>query len=255
MTRLFRKCLPTTARHKRACIGFKWFSGQGGARAAPDYDQPLKGKHSQKGRENEAKRKQTTRLFVDWIRTHRVKLLLLERQGLSKLVSHAIKHIGSKANATAPSSKVRTHCFSAQCTNQVSGLRLRLYDFIEYKESASVAAYMDAQMEKWSETMAWVRKVAPFQNIMYLRYRDLSADPQCEMNKVKLKNLLPRQLALEQTCCWQVFRWLGVAPHSASTPMVKSVRKPLGEMLVDYERVRGELLQTQYAEEVLAGTA
>lgn len=81
---------------------------------------------------------------------------------------------------------------------------------------------MDRSVESWSKTIAWAREVVGVDRVHLLQYRELVADRELEMRAV--------------------FRFLGVAPHVAATSMLKSMRAPLSEVLLDYARVRDELL-------------
>jgi hypothetical protein len=132
LPRMHQKCFDTRrawaskrrgGRSTTSAVGFKFFSGQCGVQTT---EWPIK----KETLSNE------TALFRSWLRAGRVKLLLLEREGLDALVSNAIKHIGHKDSPDEKSTKVATHCFDAACVSQVSELRIRLYDFLEFKVAA-----------------------------------------------------------------------------------------------------------------------
>ena len=181
--------------------GFKWFDGQGGARVdAPDA---------------------LLATLTRWVRTHRVKFIVLERQGLAKHVSDKLKHRSSQLGTRA----VPTHCRDAACSSRVNAQRIAL--------RGDVAGELDAAVASFGAYLAWARATVPFDDLLYVRYRDLAADPDREMRRV--------------------YDFLKVDRSHATNAslLVKSVTTPLADMIENWGEVKAQLEAGGWADEVM----
>ena len=132
--------------------GFKWFDGQGGASVAS---------------ENAALGNLSA-----WRAAHAAKLIVLERQGLAKLVSDRLKHLSSQRGVDA----VPTHCRDASCAARVSAQRVTL-------DAGALETQLDAGVRRFSALLNWARAAAAFDDILYIAYGDLVADPERELRR------------------------------------------------------------------------
>ena len=126
-TQVLRPCRKPGA-HAR---GFKWFDGQGGASVAS---------------ENAALGNLSA-----WRAAHAAKLIVLERQGLAKLVSDRLKHLSSQRGVDA----VPTHCRDASCAARVSAQRVTL-------DAGALETQLDAGVRRFSALLNWARAAAAF---------------------------------------------------------------------------------------------
>ena len=180
--------------------GFKWFDGQGGVATAPG--NPLLGN------------------FTTWVSTHRARFIVLERQGLAKLVSDRLKHLSSRLGVRA----VPTHCRDEKCSEKVSSQRVVL--------SGDVASDLDAAVDEFSSFLGWARRTVPYDDLLYMRYRDLVDDPDREMQRV--------------------YAFLGVDRDHATNAslLLKSVTTPLSAMIENYEDVKPQLRKGGWGREI-----
>ena len=161
-TQVLRPCRKPGARAR----GFKWFDGQGGASVAS---------------ENAALGNLSA-----WRAAHAAKLIVLERQGLAKLVSDRLKHLSSQRGVDA----VPTHCRGA-CAARVSAQRVTL-------DAGALETQLDAGVRRFSALLNWARAAAAFDDILYIAYGDLVADPERELRRAY------RFLGVDEA--WQAFR-------------------------------------------------
>ena len=196
-TQVLRPCRKPGARAR----GFKWFDGQGGASVAS---------------ENAALGNLSA-----WRAAHAAKLIVLERQGLAKLVSDRLKHLSSQRGVDA----VPTHCRDASCAARVSAQRVTL-------DAGALETQLDAGVRRFSALLNWARAAAAFDDILYIAYGDLVADPERELRRA--------------------YRFLGVdeAWQANASVLTKSVSRPLAEVVANYGEVRAALLRTKWAGEV-----
>ncbi|CAH0372553.1 unnamed protein product [Pelagomonas calceolata] len=194
---VLRPCRKPGARAR----GFKWFDGQGGASVAS---------------ENAALGNLSA-----WRAAHAAKLIVLERQGLAKLVSDRLKHLSSQRGVDA----VPTHCRDASCAARVSAQRVTL-------DAGALETQLDAGVRRFSALLNWARAAAAFDDILYIAYGDLVADPERELRRA--------------------YRFLGVdeAWQANASVLTKSVSRPLAEVVANYGEVRAALLRTKWAGEV-----
>lgn len=182
---------PCKRKGAAAARGFKWFDGQGGAFLGGG-GAPLAN-------------------LTAWIARHRVRLIVLERQGLAKYVSDRLKHKSHVLGVRA----VPTHCRDAACVDRVNAQRLRLGDRVASDLAASVAGF--------GRLLDWARGAVAFGDLLYVRYRDLAADPAREARRV--------------------YAHLGVdARHAANASLLlKSVTAPLRSIIENYDDVAAQL--------------
>ena len=156
-----------------------------------------------------------------WRAAHAAKLIVLERQGLAKLVSDRLKHLSSQRGVDA----VPTHCRDASCAARVSAQRVTL-------DAGALETQLDAGVRRFSALLNWARAAAAFDDILYIAYGDLVADPERELRRA--------------------YRFLGVdeAWQANASVLTKSVSRPLAEVVANYGEVRAALLRTKWAGEV-----
>ena len=144
---------------------------------------------------------------------HAAKLIVLERQGLAKLVSDRLKHLSSQRGVDA----VPTHCRDASCAARVSAQRVTL-------DAGALETQLDAGVRRFSALLNWARAAAAFDDILYIAYGDLVADPERELRRA--------------------YRFLGVdeAWQANASVLTKSVSRPLAEVVANYGEVRAALL-------------
>ena len=183
--------------------GFKWFDGQGGARVDPP---------------NAALGELTT-----WMGERRVRLILLERQGLAKLVSDKLKHRSSQLGTRA----VPTHCRDAACVARVNAQRISL--------RGDVAADLDASVAAFGKYVHWARRAVPYDDLLYVRYEDLVDDPEREMRRV------------------YAFLDVDRAHVTNASLIVKSVTTPLPDLVDNYADVAAQLAKSGWARQVVEG--
>jgi len=87
-------------------------------------------------------------------------------------------------------------------------------------------------VRRFSALLNWARAAAAFDDILYIAYDDLVADPERELRRA--------------------YRFLGVdeAWQANASVLTKSVSRPLAEVVANYGEVRAALLRTKWAGEV-----
>ena len=175
--------------------GFKWFDGQGGATVAAPTD--------------------ALGNLSAWRRATGAKLIVLERQGLAKLVSDRLKHDHA----------VPTHCRDSECAARVARHRVTL-------DPPLLEAQLDASVHRFGALLTWARAQAAFGDVLYVAYQDLAADPDRELRRA--------------------YRFLGVDDgwRTNASVLTKSVQTPLSEIVSNYGAVREALARTKWAGEV-----
>ena len=117
-----------------------------------------------------------------WLERRRAKLLVLEREGLARLVSMrkheaAVRDFDALLAAGALRSKNEKYkCFSADCVDRARARAVTL-------DASRVVRDLDREYDAWTQLLAWVRRYT-FADVQYHAYRDLSRDPKCEMTRV-----------------------------------------------------------------------
>lgn len=144
----------------RKAVGFKFFDGQGGESldaAAPSG-------------------------IAAWLRANGAKVVVLERQGLARLVSQvkhrqAIKNFDAlEADGKIAAASERFKCGDAACVDRARARRVTL-------NASDAARRLEAQFDEWAGLLAWTRAYK-FADVQYHTYRDLSRDAACEMNRI-----------------------------------------------------------------------
>ena len=100
-------------------------------------------------------------------------------------------------------------------------------------DAGALETQLDAGVRRFSALLNWARAAAAFDDILYIAYGDLVADPERELRRA--------------------YRFLGVdeAWQANASVLTKSVSRPLAEVhLANYGEVRAALLRTMWAGEV-----
>ena len=119
--------------------------------------------------------------LAEWLVKRRFKLLVLEREGLARLVSNrkhknAIQNFDTLLTAgTIASKSEKFKCASADCVDRARARGVTL-------DASRVAGDLDSEHDDWTRLLAWVRGYA-FADVQYHTYGDLSEDPVCEMKR------------------------------------------------------------------------
>ena len=127
--------------------GFKWFDGQAGVNTTQP-DAVLKDFKAFGGAVHPRRASRVIfRLTQAWLAKRKVRLLVLERQGLDKLVSDRLKHLSTLKGTQA----VPTHCHAANagCVGRVNAQRLTL--------RGDVAAELRRSREAFAAFLGWCR--------------------------------------------------------------------------------------------------
>jgi len=167
--------------------------------------------------------------LVAWLRLHRARLILLEREGLALYISELALQRKEVLNGSINGHIGVAHCVSDTCARLISD-RIRLT--IDPLEALKA---LDTRQRRWDVYLSWARKALPSDQLLHVQYDDLRAEPLAEMNRI--------------------FRFLGVPPRDltwhAPYHMVKTQRHKLDEVITNANEVRATFAGTRWERELM----